>query len=310
MRILVTGASGFIGAEVMKLAASRGHEVIGVDSYSQTLYSAETKRARAEELETLLGRPVIESDLSSENIEAHLEGVECVINEMAIPGLKPSWTETHSYFNSNVIALSKLLDSIKKTGVRRIVHASTSSVYGNWSQNKELRPISPYGVSKLAAENMISAHQKEFDFEATVLRYFSVYGPNQRPDMAYAKFIDAALRDQEIKIYGDGSQQRTNTHVRDVAMATVIAAESEMTNFTADISGEELVSLNEAIKQIEQSLGFSIKKSHAPRQLGDQSISKGDNALAQDLLGWKNEISFAKGIAEQVNAAKSITSVG
>jgi nucleoside-diphosphate-sugar epimerase len=93
-------------------------------------------------------------------------------------------------------------------------------------------------------------------------------------------------------------------------MATVIAAESEITNFTADISGEELVSLNEAIEQIEQSLGFSIKKTHEPRQLGDQSISKGDNSVAQDLLGWKNEISFAKGIAEQVNAAKSIASVG
>lgn len=303
MKLLVTGAAGFIGSEVAKLAVERGHSVIGVDNFSPLLYPASIKTARAELLEQEHGVSFFEGDLARDNIENLLLGTDCVINEMAVPGLAPSWLQTGAYFEANVIALSKLLEAMGNVGVDRLVHASTSSVYGDWSENGELNPISPYGVSKLAAEKLIWAYQCEGNFQATVLRYFSVYGPGQRPDMAFAKFIKAAISGQKVSIFGDGKQKRTNTHVRDVAHATLLAAESPKSNFVADISGDEVVTLEDALKAIERATGKVIKIEFLERQRGDQTLSKGDNTSAYERLGWTNKISFEDGIVEQVAAA-------
>lgn len=303
MKILITGVAGFIGAEVAKLAAENGHSVTGVDSFSALLYSSSVKKARAEYLKKEHGVTFLEANLAVHNVENLLTGVDCVINEMAIPGLAPSWTQTHAYFEANVIALSKLLEAMTNVGVGRLVHASTSSVYGNWSEDGALNPISPYGVSKLAAEKLVSAYQEVGEFEATVLRYFSVYGPGQRPDMAFAKFIQAAISGKTISILGDGKQKRTNTHVRDVAKATLLAAESSQSNFVADISGDHLITLEEAIEAIERTSGTVLRREYLERQKGDQTLSKGDNTKAFEILGWSNKVSFEDGIAEQVAAA-------
>lgn len=307
MKILVSGAAGYIGSEVMLEARSRGHDVIGFDSFDSTLYPSSVKNSRADSLKEQ-GFEILELDALDEDSVGSLPYCDVFINEMAIPGLVPSWSKISAYTDANVNAFAMMLNKWRDSKSKPyVVQASTSSVYGEKRNGQEaaLNPISPYGVSKLAAEKLLQAYSREFGFQYSILRYFSVYGKLQRPDMAYSKFIHAALRDQSITLYGDGTQKRTNTHVTDVAKATVLAAENQLTEFVCDISGDETIELSEAIDKIQSLFQKTLLIQRLNGSPGDQSISQGDNSLAKEKLQWHPAVSFAKGIEEQLELTKA-----
>ena len=306
MKIMVTGAAGYIGSHVVSEAISRGHQVVGFDSLDNTLYSSEEKTHRLNALKKYGDVEISVFNPARDDMgKLPLEEIDVVINEMAVPGLAPSWSHFEAYVESNVIALEKLLKAIAlRNPSIRFVQASTSSVYGNTDGTKRLRPISPYGVSKLAAENLLSAYETHHGLEVAILRYFSVYGGLQRPDMAYGKFIKSILLDRKITIFGDGSQVRTNTHVTDIARATLDTAESKKRVFTIDISGNQEVSLIDALRLIEKSIGKEAKLEFSSTQPGDQQFTKGDLAPAMEKIGWKPTVSFEAGIRDQITQTK------
>lgn len=307
MKILVSGAAGYIGSEVLHEARSRGHDVIGFDSFDSTLYPSSIKNSRAESLRQQ-GFEILELDALNEESVEWLPDCDVFINEMAIPGLVPSWSKIAAYMDANVNAFAMMVNKWRDSKSKPyIVQASTSSVYGEKQNGQQaaLNPISPYGVSKLAAEKLLQAYSREFGFQYSILRYFSVYGKLQRPDMAYSKFIHAALRDQAITLYGDGTQKRTNTHVTDVARATVLAAENQFTDFVCDISGDETIGLSEAIDKIQSLSKKTLSINRMDGSPGDQSISQGDNSLAKEKLGWRPIVSFDEGIEEQLELTKA-----
>lgn len=307
MRILVTGAAGYIGQEIVRRGVALGHEIVGIDSFDDTLYPAEVKRRRASALKEACGISVSEiNPLTSDLKNLDLDGFNAIINEMAVPGLAPSWKKLSNYFDSNVLSLEKILQQVVSVNPEiRIVQASTSSVYGNTDGSGTLSPISPYGVTKLAAENLLNAFASQFGLEVAILRYFSVFGGRQRPDMAYSKFIKKISSGEPIELFGDGSQSRTNTHVADVARATLLAAEKRGSSFTIDVSGHEEVSLMSAIRAIEKGVGKKAEIIRRPFQPGDQSVTRGNISPAKEILGWEPQIDFLEGIQDQINATLS-----
>ena len=306
MKILITGIAGYIGSAVAKLGVEKGHHVVGLDSLDDTLYPDKVKQKRLQELRADYGVESFALDPAVNSLEKlPLEECDVVINEMAIPGLAPSWSSFQKYMHSNVVALQILLEAIVMRNPEvRIVHASTSSVYGNTSPSGELSPLSPYGVSKLAAENLLGSYEKEYELDIGVLRYFSVYGDVQRPDMAYSKFIKNILAGDTITIFGDGNQTRTNTHVSDVAKATLLAAEKTRLPLTVDISGSEEVRLIDSLKMMEQIIGKRAQLVFSEKQRGDQRSSRGKIEPAKDLLGWLPKVNFVDGLADQIEKTR------
>ena len=225
MRIVVTGAAGFIGSHLAERLLADGHEVVGLDAfipyYPRVIKESNLTKARTH------GRYVFfERDLRSDPLAAILEGADAVIHEAAMPGLPASWTSFDQYMTCNLQATQRLLEACRAARVGRLVMASTSSVYGLDATGNESdlpRPVSPYGVTKLAAENLGQAYALSFGLDVVVCRYFSIFGPRQRPDMAYHIFGRALLEGRPIKVFGDGRQSRGNTYVGDCVDGTVRA---------------------------------------------------------------------------------------
>src|SRR5947209_2120407 len=229
MKCLVTGAAGFIGSHLCERLLQAGHDVAGVDAfipyYPRAVKEANLAAARAHPAFTFH-----ELDLRDAPLELVVGEADVVFHLAAVPGLAQSWTRFDLYEGCNVSATQRLLEAARKSpALKRFVYASTSSVYGRYAAGDEAipaRPISPYGVTKLAAENLCRAYAEEQELPLVVLRYFSVYGPRQRPDMGYHRFIRALLDGEPVTIYGDGQQVRGNTYVADCVEATVAAAQA------------------------------------------------------------------------------------
>jgi len=228
LHALVTGAAGFIGSHLCEALIAAGHEVVGVDAFIP-YYPREVKEAN---LAWLRGQPQFvfhELDLRSDDLSAALEGVEVVFHIAAMGGLLLSWTNFDLYLTCNILATQRLLEATRGAGsVRQFVYASTSSIYGSNVTGPETtlqQPVSPYGITKLAGEQLVRTYDVQFGLPSTILRYFSVYGPRQRPDMGYHIFIDSILHGKPITIFGDGNQLRGNTYVADIVRATMLAQE-------------------------------------------------------------------------------------
>jgi UDP-glucose 4-epimerase len=228
-----------------------------------------------------------------------------------MPGLIADWANFAPYYDSNISGLNRLLEFTKKLNLKSFIQASTSSVYGKLaigSESQDLNPTSPYGVSKLAAEKLLLAYNDWFGTPVKILRYFSIYGPNQRPDMAYAKIIKALYDEGEFTVFGDGEQRRSNTFIDDIISATLLAEELAPPRSIINVCGDDTVSLNQAISIIERHSGKKLRRLNATGRTGDQRDTSGANSKAKELLGWSAKIGIEEGLLRQVSAYRELNS--
>jgi nucleoside-diphosphate-sugar epimerase len=302
VRVLVTGVAGFVGSHVAERILAEGHEVVGIDAFLQADSSRPTRR----NLTPLFEHRTFtfhEADLRNASLIPLLKGCDAIINEAAIAGLMRSWDDLPLYASCNVTALGRLLDAALQTGVERFIQISTSSVYGRRAVGDETlptRPISPYGVTKLAAEHLVLAYVESFGLPAVILRYFSIYGPRQRSDMAYHIFIEAMLENRSIQIYGDGLQSRSNTYISDCVDGTIRALRGGEAGQIYNIGGGGSITVREAVDTIARSLGVEPRIEYLPEQPGDQRETRADIAKARSELGYSPQIEPAEGLAAQV----------
>jgi UDP-glucose 4-epimerase len=303
---LVTGAAGFIGSRLVQELLSNGHQVVAVDGFLSELYPASTKRMRWNNLHSP-NLVKIELDLRCDDLNVLGEfDIDSVFNQAALPGFLNDWSHFNNYYDCNLIVVNRLAEFFKKKNLHSFIQASTSSVYGKFAigdEIQDLNPTSPYGVSKLAAEKLLLAYQEWFAFPVKILRYFSVYGPNQRPDMAYAKIIKALTEETEFTVFGDGEQRRSNTYIDDIVNATILAEERAPSRTILNICGDETISLNQAISILENRIGKKLKRVNAPGRTGDQRDTSGLNKRAKEVLNWTAVVGIQEGLAKQVEAS-------
>lgn len=304
MKILVTGGAGFIGSHLAESLSNQGHQVTVADSLSDFLYPTIDK---LENVKSFSRKQIVfkKLDLVLDDLSDLVTGQDVIINLAAIPGLVKSWSHIDAYMSANVLGLGRLLEASKNIQIKRFIQISTSSVYGknaNGNEEATKEPYSPYGVSKLAAENLARAYEANFGMPIVILRYFSVYGPRQRPDMAYQKFIYSINNSLPFNVFGTGKQLRSNTYVEDVVDATMLATnlDLDIDGRVFNIAGQEDVELLNAISMIEKIIGKKAKFSFEEKRDGDQYITKGDFSAASISLGYKPRITFEVGISRQI----------
>jgi UDP-glucuronate 4-epimerase len=309
-KYLVTGAAGFIGSEVVYQLLNNNHVVIGVDSFNEILYPNVYREKRIGRLLEKQNFSLIKENLMSINLDLLLEGVDHVINLAGLPGQLKSWDRIPEYFESNTFSAFKLYDACLRNGVDTFVQASTSSVYGLnaiGDEKSALHPASPYGVSKLATEKLINALSVNSKIKTIILRYFSVYGPGQRPDMGIFNFIQAIISKHKINIYGDGEQTRDLTFVIDAARATILAIENGIDGGVYNISGGEQISLNNLLKILEKISKSETIINYVERPRGDQVNTLADTSKARGELKWTPQVTLQQGLHEQYIWQKNLT---
>ena len=302
MRILVTGAAGFVGSHLCERLVADGHTVSGVDAFIGS-YGEDTKRRNLSGLTDKPRFSFTRADLRTDPLEPLLADVDVVVNEAAVAGLAPSWADLDLYVSCNVVGLGRLLEAARHARVRRFIQVSTSSVYGLdavGDEERPKRPSSPYGVTKLAAEHLVLAHVDAFGLPASILRYFSIYGPRQRPDMAYHRFIEAMIDGLPIRLFGDGEQSRSNTYIADCIEATVRAIDGAEVGEAYNIGGGHSITLNEAVRVIAEAVGVEPIVEHGPSVPGDQRHTMADIGKAQRAFGYQPSVAPEDGLRRQV----------
>jgi len=307
-RIVVTGCAGFIGSRATELFLDAGHRVVGIDGLIDDLYPNSYKEQRLSRFESHPSFSFEQVDLATESCEATLHSAEVVVHFAAMAGLPKSWTNPELYVKNNVVATQRLVDAAVNCNVEFFVHASTSSVYGGSAvgdENMPFNPISTYGETKLEAEKIVAERMASNGIGYSILRYFSVFGPHQRPDMAYAKFCHSLLVGEVIRVTGDGSQRRSNTFIDDAARGAVLATDAHLNGEVFNISGSESISLLDAIDILADELGVTPRLEFVPDARGDQKVTAGDASKARKLLGWIPSLSVEDGLRRQAQAART-----
>jgi nucleoside-diphosphate-sugar epimerase len=302
MKCVVTGAAGFIGSHLCEALLEQGHEVVGLDCFVP-YYPRQVKERNQTEGLRYPGYSFHAVDLRHAPLESFVTGAEVIFHLAAMPGLIRSWIDFDGYWTCNVLATQRLLEAIVHTGgsLRRLVYASTSSVYGRFGSGDEslpTKPISPYGVTKLAGENLCRAYADAEGLPLVILRYFSVYGPRQRPDMGYHRFIEAMLRSEPIVVCGDGLQVRGNTYVSDCVSATLAAVEAQPGE-VYNVGGGETASVWDILRALESLVGRRAWTRQAPARTGDQRYTFADTTKIRQHLGWEPIVGLTEGLARQ-----------
>jgi nucleoside-diphosphate-sugar epimerase len=307
---LVTGAAGFIGSHVAEALLVDGWEVRGVDAFT-TSYDVARKRANVAPLCGSGRFALIEADLVRADLAPLLDGVDVVFHLAGEPGVRRSWADSFAiYSDRNVVATQRLLEGARRTaGLQRFVYASSSSVYGNALRYPTIEtdlpaPHSPYGVTKLAAEHLCGLYGANWGVPTVSLRLFSVYGPRQRPDMAFHRLIECGLGGTAFELFGTGSQVRDFTFVGDVVEAHLLAATSSSSGLAPgrvlNVAGGGATSMSEAIDVVGSLLGRPVSVVRRPSSAGDVDRTGGSATLAASVLGWKPSVDLRDGLAAQV----------
>lgn len=291
MTALVTGVAGFIGSHLGESLLAAGHEVVGIDCFTD-YYERSRKEANLASLQRDSRFRFVEAALDDADLPTLLSGVSHVFHLAAQAGVRRSWgRDFRGYTAHNIDATQTLLEACVDRPITRFVYASSSSVYGDnvalpMREDALPCPVSPYGVTKLAAEQLCLLYHRNYGVPAVALRYFTVYGPRQRPDMAFLRFLDAGMRGDPIRLYGDGAQTRDFTFVADAVAATVAAGDHGVPGRVYNIGGGSWVSINEVLALVSRCVGRTLEVCREPRQLGDMRDTYADTSLAQRDIGF------------------------
>ena len=306
MRALVTGCAGFIGSHLTESLLDDGDEVVGIDCFNNN-YDRPAKLRNLKHAREWEAFEFVPVDLARGELEDLVEDADIVFHLAAEPGVRTSWTPRfETYLRNNLLATHHLLDACKRWPEKRFVYASSSSVYGQAEtlptpETTVPRPFSPYGMTKLAAEHLCLSFRENHGIPAVILRYFSVYGPRQRPDMAFARFCGAIVSQEPITVYGDGTQTRDFTYVSDVVSATRAAARTDAAvGRTYNIGGGSRTSLREAIEILEEICGGSIETRYEPAEYGDVRDTGAATEQARRDLRFEPSMELRSGLATQL----------
>ena len=303
-RALVTGAAGFIGSHLCEALLDRDWEVRGVDIFT-AYYPRHFKKANLDAIGDREAFEFYEVDLFTADLEFVCEGVTTVFHQAAQPGVRASWgSEFDVYVQQNIQVTQRLLEHFKERPLDSFVYASSSSVYGEavslpMKESDRPQPYSPYGVSKLAAEHLCRLYTRNFGLPTRSLRYFTVCGPRQRPDMAFHRLIRAMLRDEEFTVYGDGDQTRDFTFVGDAVEANLGAARAGQPGGVYNIGGGARVSLKEAIALLESVSGMKLKIRFEERQKGDPAHTVADTGRARHDFDYQPKTPLAEALRQE-----------
>jgi nucleoside-diphosphate-sugar epimerase len=301
MKALVTGAAGFIGSHLTGTLLDRGAQVTGLDCFTD-YYARSIKEANLAHSQGRGGFQFVEGRLQDADLPGLLDGVTHVFHLAAQAGVRKSWgRDFRTYTDNNVDASQRLLEACVGLPLHRFVYASSSSIYGDnaaipMREDALPQPVSPYGVTKLAAEQLCYLYHANHGVPATSLRYFTVYGPRQRPDMGFHRFIRAAIKGDPITLYGDGEQTRDFTFVKDAVAATAAAGNQGVPGRAYNIGGGSRVSINQVLDMIGRIGGRPLDVRREPAQKGDMRDTFADTGLAKADLGFAPTVSLEEGI--------------
>jgi UDP-glucose 4-epimerase len=304
LKAVVTGAGGFIGSHLSERLLADGHEVVGVDSFTD-YYPRARKEQNLEVARSHRNFSFEELDLVDGNLAGVLEGADFVYHLAGQPGVRPSWGDQFDrYARDNLIATQRLLENLKGSRIKRLVFAGSSSVYGDAEafptrESALPRPISPYGVTKLAAEHLAHLYKRNFGIPAVSVRYFTVYGPRQRPDMAFARFMQALADGEAIEVFGDGEQTREFTFVSDAVEGTVKAATTDVVGMVFNLGGGSRVTVNKVLATLEEISNLELRREYLPAAPGDPRHTGASINLARERLGWEPRVSLREGLTKQ-----------
>ncbi len=306
----MTGVAGFIGSHLAEKLVENGLEVLGLDCFTD-YYARSVKVSNLAQLRGESRFKFVEGDLTQLDLKPLLKDVDWVFHQAAQAGVRASWSKVfHAYTNNNILGTQHLLETIRGLGtssgpsVEKIVYASSSSIYGDAEEGKTIEevtpcPISPYGVSKLAGEQLGYLYWRQFGLPIVSLRYFTVYGPRQRPDMAFNRFIRALLNNEEIEIYGDGEQTRDFTFISDAIDANLAAARDGKDGRVYNIGGGERASINRVLAIMEEVSNRRAKRKFLDKQAGDVLHTWADVSRAMKDFGFSPKVKLIDGIRQQ-----------
>lgn len=303
MRVLVTGAAGFIGSHLAERLLSDGHQVVAVDKFTVPEWNR-FKRHNVKLAQDHPNYQLFEADLLQLDLAKLLDGVDVVFHHAAIAGVRKSWgSHFQDYVELNILTTQRLLEACTNANITKFIYASSSSVYGGTDgptgEDSPTLPISPYGTTKLAGENLVRMYHVNYGLPTTSLRYFTVYGPRQRPDMAFHKFLKAAHDNEPISVYGDGHQTRDFTYISDAIDANLKAMSLPEHGNVFNIGGAERSSVLDVLTTIENVTGQAIKINYLPKQPGDPMHTWADISEAQRKLGYDPKVKLEDGLARE-----------
>ena len=306
MRALVTGCAGFIGSHLCEALVAAGHEVAGIDAFTGN-YPAVEKRHNLARLDDVADFELHEVDLAEDPLEALVEDRDAVFHLAGEPGVPQSWgDQLPAYLRNNVVSTHRLLDALARRPGARLVLSSSSSIYGEAAtlptpESARPAPLSPYGATKLAAEEACALYRRVHAVPSVILRFFSVYGPRQRPDMAMRRFCEAALDGRPVRVVGDGSQTRDFTYVGDIVPATVAAAAAAgVVGGTYNLGGGGHVSVAGIVGLLGEIAGRLLAVEHVPAQPGEPRATGAETARAREDLGFQPLTGVREGLGAQL----------
>lgn len=312
MRIIITGVAGFIGSTTAQHFLQRGHSVIGIDSFT-TYYDRARKEQNLHTALTSKHFTFHKLDVARDLLDPVFAEADAVVHLAGQPGVRRSWMEFDNYLEANVKGTREVLDAALRHGIERVVYASSSSVYGDAStyptnEDHPTCPLSPYAVTKLAGEQLCTLYASERNLNTVSLRYFTVYGPRQRPDMLTHRLVEAAHCGSSVTVFGDGHQVRDFTFVDDIARANVLAATADVRPGSVfNISGGSSASVREVVRGTERATGAHINLEYGNAATGDVRETGGDCSKARRELDWEPTVSLTQGLRNHVDWYRAVT---